>query len=172
MVRRGTGKVAVTALVSAILAACISLVSPYDPVFDENLNQLSEETAKFTAAAVAGGPERLANSPEAVEYYATTYNVLDRLSQRAELTRGAIACPTNAGLEALYLQPASSSTLPTDYLEFDCREFQLHAVRYYLDQLNYGHRNDGVLKAGEARTYGGQLQTATLGAIETFVVTK
>ena len=157
---------------SLTIAACASLVAPYDPVFDQALNKFSEDTATFTAAAIAGGPQRLSSSKEAVEYYAAAYNVLDRLSQRAQLTRASVPCPTNVSLEAFSKLPTSTSALPDDFKKFDCQEFQLYAVRYYLDQLNYGHRNDDILKPGEARSYGGQLQVATLGAIQTFAITK
>lgn len=159
---------------SIILAntSCVSLVAPYDATFDQSLNKFSEDTATFTAAAIAGGPQRSFSSTETVAYYAASYNLLDRLSLRARLTRASFPCPTNGSLEAMSQLPSSKSSLPEDYMRFDCREYQLYAVRYYLDQLNYGHRNDGLLKPGEARTYGGQLQVASLGAIETFLVTR
>ncbi|TPM94222.1 hypothetical protein [Mesorhizobium sp. B2-1-5] len=155
-----------------VVSACSTLVAPYDVVFDQSLNKFSEDTATFTAAAISGRPQRLSSSKEAVEYYASAYNLLDRLAQRAQLTRASISCPTNEQLVSFSRLPSSMSVLPEDYRSFDCREFQLYSVRYYLDQLNYGHRNDGVLKPGEARSYGGQLQVATLGAIATFAVTK
>jgi hypothetical protein len=160
----------ITLLLSA--SACSTLVAQYDPVFDQSLNKFSEDSATFTAAAAAGEPQRLSSSKEAVEYYASSYNVLDRLSQRAQLTRASVPCPTNDKLGDFSKLPTSTSVLPDDYQSFDCREFQLYAVRYYLDQLSYGHRNDGILKPGEARSYGGQLQVATLGAIATFAITK
>jgi len=154
------------------MSACVSLVAPYDATFDQSLNKYSEDTAKFIAAAKAGGPERAYNSKETIEYYAASYNLLDRLSQRAEKTRASVPCPGSKGLLAFSQLPSSISPLPDDYQSFDCREYQLYGVRYYLDQLNYGHRNDGVLKPGEAQNYGGQLQNAILGAISTFVLTK
>ncbi|TBF24884.1 MULTISPECIES: hypothetical protein [Rhizobium] len=154
------------------MSGCMSIVAPYDSTFDQYLNKFSEDTAKFTAAAKTGGPERIYKSRETVEYYAASYNVLDRLSQRAAKTRAPAPCPGSKGLLAFSQFPSSVSPLPQDYQSFDCREYQLYGVRYYLDQLNYGHRNDGILKPGEAQNYGGQLQNAILGAISTFALTK
>ena len=153
-------------------AGCISIVAPYDPEFDQVLHSLSEETAKFLAAAESGGPERLASSEEAVTYYATTYNVLDRLSQRAKLKRGIVACPNDADLKTFSEQPTSSSPLPTDYAKFDCLEAHLYYVRFYVDQLDYAERSGGVLTRGEAVAAGGILQISILGAIQTFLVGK
>lgn len=155
-----------------LLSGCISLVAPYDATFDESLNKLSEGTATFLAAASNGGSERSYSSKEAVEYYAATYNVLERLSQRASLSRGSIPCPTNSNLETFAAAGTSTTSLPDDYLRFDCREFQLYAVRLYADQLNYAHRKDGSLNKSEAKALGGTLQTSILGAIQTFVVNK
>jgi hypothetical protein len=102
-------------LVAALaLAGCASLVAPYDAYFDQSLNKLSEDTAKFLAAAAVNGPERQATSKEAVAYYAATYNLLDRLSQRAKLSRASVACTTNPVLKVYWAQP-SSSQLPDDY---------------------------------------------------------
>lgn len=154
------------------LSGCVSLVAPYDPTFDQSLNKLSEETAKFLAAASAGGVERSYNSKEAVAYYASTGNVLDRLTERAKLTRGRIPCPTNASLESFAAEPTSKTVLPEDYRKLDCREFQLYGVRFYSNQLEYAHGNDGILNKSEATALGGALQVAILGAIQTFVVNK
>src|SRR5688572_19241092 len=77
------------------LSGCVSLVAPYDPTFDQSLNKLSEDTAKFLAAAGAGGPERRQASAEAVAYYASTYNVLERLIQRARIARGSVPCASS-----------------------------------------------------------------------------
>lgn len=158
--------------VALMVGGCASLVAPYDPIFDQTLNKLSEDTAKFTAAAAASGVERSATSKEAIAYYAATYNVLDRLSLRAARGRAVVPCVTNEGLKVFSQLPASSSPLPEDYMKFDCLEYQLYAVRYYVDQLQSAHRSDKVLTRSEARIYGGQLQRAIMGAIETFLVTK
>lgn len=160
------------ALVALLLVGCGTLIAPYDATFDQSLNKLSEDTAKFLATAAAGGSERLAQSKETVGYYAATYNVLDRLSQRARLTRGLVPCPTNATLKTFAAVPTSTTTLPDDYDKFDCREFQLYSIRLYVDQLNYGHKNDGVLNPSEVRALGGILQGSIMGAIETFVVNR
>ncbi len=154
------------------LSGCVSLVAPYDPTFDQSLNKLSEDTAKFVAAASAGGAERSYRSKEAVAYYASTGNVLDRLTERAKLTRGRIPCPTNASLESFAAEPTSKTVLPEDYRKLDCREFQLYGVRFYSNQLEYAHGNDGILNKSEATALGGALQVAILGAIQTFVVNK
>lgn len=159
-------------LPAAMLSACISLVAPYDATFDQSLNKLSESTAQFLAAAGAGGSERSYASQEAVAYYATTYNVLDRLIQRARLTRGSSACVTNKALESFALSPTSRTTLPPDHLDFDCREFQLYAVRLKANELEYVHETTGVLNRAEAKLQGGMLQAAIMGTIETFVQNK
>jgi hypothetical protein len=153
-------------------ASACALVAPYDPIFDESLNGFSSETAVFTASAAAGGPQASAVSQEAVAYYASASNLLDRLSARAQLSRATVPCPTNAGLPLLAELPTIQNPLPDDYMSYDCREFQLASVRLYLVQLQNGHRSDGVLKPGEARAYGGQLQIAITGAINTFALTK
>jgi hypothetical protein len=145
---------------------------PYDPTFDQDLNQFSSDTAKFVAAAAAGGPERNMASQEAVAYYAATYNLLDRPTQRARLSRAPVPCPTDAGLTVFWQQPGPSSPLPPDLENLDCREFQLYAVRHFVDQLKYAHSQPGGLNGGRAKVDGGALQTAILGAIQTFVVTK
>lgn len=157
---------------AAIIGACTTLVAAYDPTFDTTLNTLSENTAKFLAGAEAGGVERSYGSREAVAYYATTYNVLDRLSERARLTRAAIACPTNSTLPTFASAVTEKLDLPPDYTAFDCREFQLYGVRFYVGQLDYAHRSGGTLNRSEARALGGALQTAILGAIQTFVTNK
>lgn len=157
---------------AALLSACASLVAPYDATFDQTLNKLSEDTARFLAAASTGGPERSFNSQAAVAYYATTYNVLDRLTERARLTRGAVPCSTDAGLKAFASSPTSKITLPEDYLNLDCREFQLYGVRFYANQLEYAHETNGTLNRSEANLAGRELQTAILGTIETFVANK
>jgi hypothetical protein len=158
--------------VLVLLSGCVSLVAPYDPTFDTSLNKLSEDTAKFIAAASAGGLERSYRSQETVAYYASTNNVLDRLIARAKLTRGRIACPTNASLESFAAMPTSKTALPEDYRQLDCREFQLYAVRLYSNQLEYAHEQDGVLNGSEATALGGALQVSILGAIQTFVANK
>jgi hypothetical protein len=161
------------ALVGALLVtACATLVAPYDATFDTSLNKLSEDTAKLVAAANAGGAERSYHSKEAVAYYASTGNVLDRLTERAKLTRGHIPCPTNATLESFAEMPTSRTALPEDYQKLDCREFQLYAVRLYSNQREYAHADDGVLNKSEATALGGALQTSILGAIQTFVANK
>lgn len=152
----------------APLGACLSLVANYDPYFDQQLNTLSETTAAFLAGATAGGPERRANSPEAIAYYATSGNVLDRLLARATATRGRVACPTNAGLTDLVVEDVNSA-LPADYLRFDCREYSLYVVRVYLDQLAYFQATESTLNPGEAQAAGGILQTAIIGTISTFL---
>ena len=163
----------VAALVVALLAtACATLVAPYDATFDTSLNKLSEDTAKFLAAASAGGVERSYGSKEAVAYYASNSNVLDRLTERAKLTRGHIPCPTNETLVSFVAMPTSKTVLPEDYRKLDCREFQLYAVRLYSNQLEYAHGNDGILNRSEAAALGGALQVSILGAIQTFVVNK
>ena len=161
----------VLALLCSSASAC-ALVAPYDPIFDESLNGFSNETAVFTASAAAGGPQASAASQEAVAYYASATNLLDRLSTRAQLSRATVPCPTNAQLPLLAELPTIQIQLPDDYMRYDCREFQLASVRLYLVQLQNGHRSDGVLKPGEARAYGGQLQIAITGAINTFALTK
>jgi hypothetical protein len=157
---------------SVLLSACVSLVAPYDVTFDQSLNKFSEDTAKFTAAAKAGGKERSYASEEATTYYASAYNLLDRLSARAELSRGSLPCPTNETLKMFVAVPTSNSTLPEDYLKFDCREFQLFAVRLYTNQMEYAHRNDGMLNDAEADATGGILGASILGAIQTFITDK
>jgi hypothetical protein len=158
--------------VALSVAGCGTLVAPYDTTFDQTLNKLSEDTAKFVAAAAAGGNERRFSSKEAVSYYAATYNVLDRLIERARLTRGFVPCPTDESLKAFVKVPTSNTALPDDYQKLDCREFQLYVVRLYVDQLSYAHKTDGVLNKSEAKATGGILQASILGAIQTFVVNK
>ena len=139
----------VAALVVAFfVTACATFVAPYDATFDTSLNK------------------------EAVAYYASTGNVLDRLTERAKLTRGHIPCPTNESLVSFAAMPTSKTVLPEDYRKLDCREFQLYAVRLYSNQLEYAHGNDGVLNRSEAAALGGALQVSILGAIQTFVVNK
>jgi hypothetical protein len=162
----------VVVAVGTQLPACGTLIAPYDSTFDQSLNKLSEDTAKFLAAAQAGGPERSATSKETTTYYAATYNVLDRLLQRARLTRGLVPCPTDASLKTFARVPTSTTVLPDDYEKLDCREFQLYAVRLYVDQLHYGQTKHGVLTPSEARALGGILQTSIMGAIQTFVVNR
>lgn len=159
-------------LPAVILSACVSLVAPYDATFDQSLNKLSESTAQFLAAAGAGGSERSFASQEAVAYYATTYNVLDRLTERARLSRGNVPCATDSALPQFAASPVSKFTLPPDYLEFDCREFQLYGVRFYANQLEHAHETNGTLNISEAALMGRELQTAIMGAIETFIVNK
>ena len=47
-----------TLVVAFFVSACTTLVAPYDATFDTSLNKLSEDTAKFLAAASAGGAAR------------------------------------------------------------------------------------------------------------------
>ena len=164
--------VAAAFVVAFFATACATLVAPYDATFDTSLNKLSEDTAKFVAAASAGGPERSYRSKETVAYYASNGNVLDRLTERAKLTRGHIPCPTNESLVSFAAMPTSKTVLPEDYRKLDCREFQLYAVRLYSNQLEYAHGNDGILNRSEAAALGGALQVSILGAIQTFVVNK
>ncbi|MDQ2632308.1 MAG: hypothetical protein M3Y78_01065 [Pseudomonadota bacterium] len=169
MFRVGGVAVIVTAFVAT---ACATLVAPYDATFDTSLNKLSEDTAKFLAAASAGGVERSYRSKEAVAYYASVGNVLDRLTERAKLTRGRIPCPTNELLESFAAEPTSKTVLPEDYRKLDCREFQLYGVRFYSNQLEYAHGSDGTLNKSEVTAVGGALQASILGAIQTFVANK
>jgi hypothetical protein len=154
------------------LSACGSLVAPYDVTFDQGLNKLSEDTAKFLAAASSGGPESQFQSKEATAYYAATYNLLDRLAQRARLTRAIVPCPTRDILAPFVNQPTSTTNLPEDYQNFDCREVQLLAVRLYVDQLRFAHKNPGGLNPSRARAAGGMLQNSIMVAIQTFVINK
>src|SRR5690606_2346210 len=169
MFRVGGVAVIVTAFVAT---ACATLVAPYDATFDTSLNKLSEDTAKFLAAASAGGVERSYRSKEAVAYYASVGNVLDRLTERAKLTRGRIPCPTNELLESFAAEPTSKTVLPEDYRRLDCREFQLYGVRFYTNQFEHAHGSDDILNKSEATALGGALQVAILGAIQTFVANK
>lgn len=157
-----------------LLAGCTNLVAPYDATFDQSLNQLSSDTAKFlAAAAVKNAPERSVTSKEAVAYYAVTYNLLDRLSQRAELSRAAVPCATNSVLKLYWAQSINiSKPLPEDYESLDCREFNLYAVRHFVDQLRFAHGQKDGLNPGRIKINGGALQVAILGAIQTFIVTK
>jgi hypothetical protein len=155
-----------------LLSACVSLVSPYDPVFDQSLNKLSDDTAVFLAGVTSDGPERSFSSRESIAYYATTYNVLDRLSERARATRAAVPCPTNDQLAAFAQAESSRSALPDDYRSFDCREYQLQSVRFYVDQLYTLHESDGQFKKLKAVAAGRNLQAAIISAIETFMTTK
>ncbi|MCX7306322.1 MAG: hypothetical protein NTV73_18605 [Hyphomicrobiales bacterium] len=165
-------KASVALLAVICVSACTTLIAPYDPTFDSSLNKLSEDTAKFLAAASAGGPERAYRSKETVAYYAATGNVLDRLIARAKLTRGYIACPTDASLESFAAAQTSKTELPDDFRKLDCREFQLYSVRLYSNQLEYAHASEGVLNRSEATALGGAFQTAIMGTIQTFVANK
>jgi hypothetical protein len=154
------------------LGACASLIAPYDDTFDQSLNRLSENTARLLAAAKNGGPESQDNSKETTDYYATSYNTIDRLIQRAQLTRGTVPCPTNATLVEFFKQPTSTTKLPDDHEKLDCREVQLYSVRLFLDQLRYGHKTGGTLNPSEVQALGGALQVSIMGAIQTFIVNK
>jgi hypothetical protein len=165
-------RAALAVVIVLSVSACGTLIAPYDETFDQGLNKFSNETATFLAAASAGGPERLATSKEAVAYYAAAYNLLDRLSQRARLTRALVPCPTDQTLKDFSALATSKTKLPDDYEKFDCREFQLYAVRLYIDQLNFAHNTGGILNSSEARATGGALQTAIIGAIQTFLINK
>jgi hypothetical protein len=172
MLRFGRVFRATTLFISLAIAGCASLVAPYDATFDQALNKLSEDTAKFLAAATADGPEQSATSKEAIAYYATTYNVLDRLSMRAAADRAIIPCIVDAELKEQSKLKSSSSPLPDDYMKFDCLEYQLYATRYYVDALQHFQQTDKKLTPSEAKIYGGQLQRAIMGSIQTFLVTK
>ena len=165
-------RIALCVAAAVFISACTTLVAPYDATFDKSLNDLSESTAKFVAAASAGGAERSYHSKEAVAYYASTYNLLDRLTERAKLSRGILPCPTNENLKDFATLPSSTTVLPEDYLKLDCREFQLYSVRIFANQLEYSHKNDGVLNKSEATATGGALQRSILGAIQTFIENK
>lgn len=150
---------------AGLLAGCVSIVGDYDAAFDTGLNQLSSDTAKLLAAARAGGPERRYASKEATAYYAASANLLDRLLQRAGLSRGRVSCTGGKALELLPPSRTGKVSRPEDYKSFDCREEALYEVRLGLDALEYDHQTDGVLTRGEASTAGGQLQTELMGAI-------
>jgi hypothetical protein len=154
------------------LSGCVSLVAPYDATFDTSLNKLSEDTAKFLAAASAGGPERRHGSQETVAYYAATYNVLDRLILRAKTVRGDVPCAASPLLKNFTELSYVTTVLPEDYERFDCRESQLYSIRFYVDALNYAQANDGILNNSEIKLRGGTLQTAILGGIQTFLEAK
>jgi hypothetical protein len=168
--RRGLSVVLVLGLLS--LAGCISLVGGYDPSADQILNQMSEDTAKFLAAAEAGKKARSASSDEAVAYYAGAYDALDRLTQRAAVRRGGVPCLANANLPALLSQPKSLTELPAEYPRFDCRETQLYVLRFTLDQVKVAQDADGVLSAADVEIYGGQLRAEILVAIKIAIETK
>lgn len=155
-----------------LLSGCVSLVAPYDPTFDTSLNKLSEDTAKFLAAASAGGPERRQASPEAVAYYAGTYNVLDRLIQRARITRGSVPCASSPLLQEFAGLSYVTTVLPDDYGRFDCRESQLYSIRIYVDALHYAQTNDGTLNRSEIKLRGDILQTAIMSGIQTVLESK
>ena len=108
-----------------LLSGCVSLVAPYDPTFDQSLNKLSEDTAKFLAAASAGGAERRASSKETVTFYAASYNVIDRLIERARRTRTRFPCPANPILKDLADFTQNATALPADYEALDCHEIAI-----------------------------------------------
>jgi hypothetical protein len=172
MMYRGKLRLVLAIVAALSMSACGTLIAPYDETFDQSLNKLSDDTARFLAAASTGGPERSIASKETVAYYASSYNLLDRLAQRASLSRAIVPCPTDQSLKQFSALPTSKTKLPDDYQKFDCREFQLYAVRLYMDQLSYAHNTGGVLSVYEARATGGALQTAIQGAIQTFLVNK
>jgi hypothetical protein len=160
------------AVVLTLLFGCTTLVAPYDSTFDEELNAFSSTTARYLAAAKAGGLERLASSSPAAEYYADAYNLLDRLSQRARMRRALFQCPSNDTLPTFAAMPTARSPLPEDYESFDCREFQLFSVRLYVDQLHFAQETGGTLNGSEVTAVGGVLQAAIMGAIETSIANK
>lgn len=155
-----------------LVSGCVSLVAPYDPTFDQSLNKLSEETAKFLAAAEAGGAERRASSKETVTFYAASYNVVDRLIERAKLTRTRFPCSTNPILRDLADSTQDGTTLPTDYQAFDCHEMVLWAVRLNIDLLRTFQGTGEELTADEAEVVGLNLQKSIMGAIIAFQVEK
>lgn len=161
-----------TVVLASLPAGCTTLVAAYDPVFDTTLNGLSEKTAIFVAAAEAGGAERQFTSKPTTEYYAAVYNVLDRLIARAKTTRGPGGCPATELLKSVSADPLSATPLPDDYLQLDCREVSLYAVRLNVDQLQYFHRTSGQLNRDEADATGYQLQRSIMGAILTFLNNK
>ena len=153
------------------LGACISLVAPYDATFDESLNgalRRHRQVPRLRLGRRTGGARQ---SKETVEYYAASYNRLDRLSQRASLTRSR-ACAGNDALQEFSKSPSTTSELPADYAQFDCLEASLYFVRFYLDQLHFDHQSGGVLNRSEAKASGGILQTLIAGAIQTFLAAK
>lgn len=155
-------------LLSLSIAGCGTLIAAYDETFDQSLNKFSEDTAKFLAAAAAGGPERSISSKETTAYYAATYNLLDRLSARASLSRANFACPANPTLKAI----VAEADLPEDSDKFDCREVQLLAVRVFVKQMQHAHEQGSTLNRFEINATGRPLQAATMGAIQTFLVNK
>jgi hypothetical protein len=167
MVRRGL--LGVLGLGLLLLAGCISFVGRYDPEYDRSLAQLSDDTARFLGAVKAGKAARSASSDQAVAYYATSYNILDRLAQRATLERGRIPCGQSDDLAALAERPPQLTPLPADYARFDCRETQVYLVRFAVDQLYQAQQSGGTLNASEAVAFGGLLQSQIFVAMQVAV---
>jgi hypothetical protein len=159
----------IAAFLFLTLAACGTLIAPYDDTFDQGLNKFSDDTAKLLASASAGAAEQSYGSKETTAYYASAYNLLDRLDARAQLSRASIACPANEALKATIPDPM---TLPAGYEKYDCREVQLYIVRSFVRQLEADHKSGGALSRAEAKISGGQLQRAILGAIQVFLINK
>src|SRR5262249_22957070 len=124
-------------LLTLFIAGCGTLIAPYDETYDLALNKFSEDTAKFLAAASAGGPDRSYVSKETNAYYAGAYNLLDRLSARARLSRASVACP---GANQALTVVVARADLPVEYDKFDCREVQLFALRTYVKQMEHAHQ--------------------------------
>lgn len=153
-----------------VLTACGTLVAPYDDTYDQSLNKFSEDTAKFVAAASAGGNEKSYSSKEATAFYASAYDLLDRLDARARLTRASIPCP--GAIQALRVVIKDASTLPAEYEKFDCREVELYIVRVYVTKLEADHKTNNLLTKTEATISGGLLRQGIILAIQTFLVNK
>ena len=154
------------------LAGCVSIVGVYDPFFDQTLNQLSSDSAKFLAVAADKGPGSRADSKEAKEYYAATENVLDRLDQRADAKKGSVACAGNATLKNLHDQTENATDLPDGYLGFDCRQAILYVVRLALEQLKNAEAKRGVLTNADNDFYGQQLEAHIATAIRVVLENK
>jgi hypothetical protein len=164
MMRRGLSVVLVLGLLA--LAGCVSLVGRYDPEVDRSLAVLSDDTARFLGAASAGKPARLASSEEAIAYYATAYNILDRLAQRGMIERGPVPCGEGEELQALAARPPQLTTLPADTARFDCRETQIYLVRFAVDQLYQAQQSGGSLNPSEAAAFGRLLQSQIFVAMQ------
>jgi len=81
-------------------------------------------------------------------------------------------CASDASLRDFETVATSRTKLPDDYLKFDCRESQLYSVQFYVDQLQYAHESGSILSRLEVNALGHTLESAILGAIQTFLVDK
>jgi hypothetical protein len=134
---------------------------PWDPDKEKikaQIERLWEDTSSFVARAQAGGQEKEFSSPEAVSFYAVSYNLLDQLAIRTAEVRADRPCSTGADLKALAERPPRLTELPFDYLELDCAETTIYLLRFALDQLNQAHETGGVLAATEASIFGSLLK--------------